>query len=137
MLKGRFRILKLPFEFQHAQHIDYVFYTCAYLHNRIQRYKGFDRAWVSDSDWTGHAGRFNAALCGVRRKGVGRIVRVCEDTDHMYVGGYVHFDHDEVDNSEHEAWQFLGDALASHYESEMRAGRVKWPKHQRVCAVSH
>ena len=136
MMKGRFRILKLPFECQHEQHIDYVFYTCAYLHNRVLRYNGFDEVWQNDEDWTGQAGRFPSDLCGTRHvhaHGAPFSYNVQSDTDFSGMGSL-----DDEEDSElggHEQWRQLGEELARHFYRELRSKRLKWPKSQRECAA--
>jgi hypothetical protein len=136
VMKGRFRILKLPFEFQSAQHIDYVFYTCAYLHNRILRYQSFGEVWQDDVDWVGQAGRFHPALCGLRQVVVrGRVISydVREHSDYSHVGGFV--DDEDEECGEHEQWRQLGEDLAEHYQTELQHRRLLWPKSQRLCAA--
>ena len=136
IMKGRFRILKLPIEFHHEQMIDYLFYTCAYLHNRIMRYQGFGEVWQDDSDWVGHAGRFSVGLCGIRQfHSRGRVFsyNVSADTDYSHVGA-VDGDDDCVEYGEHEQWVLLGEQLAEHYYAELQRNRLRWPKSQRLCA---
>lgn len=40
ILKGRFRILKLPLQFHEVEFINQIFATCAVLHNRLLEYDG-------------------------------------------------------------------------------------------------
>jgi len=68
-MKGRFRILKLPFEFQDETHIDNVFYTCAVLHNKIQRHQKFDQVWKQSEHWLGRGGLFGNEHVGSRLYG--------------------------------------------------------------------
>lgn len=136
IMKGRFRILKLPLDFQHEQEIDYLFYTCAYLHNWVQRYQGFGEVWQEDEDWVGLAGKFHPGLCGRRRYfGSGKLhtYDVHAHTDYSSVGGGLD-DGDDVEYGEHEQWRMLGEELANHYFTELRHGRLQWPKSQRSCA---
>ena len=135
-MKGRFRILKLPIEFQHEQEIDYLFYTCAYLHNRVMRYQGFGEVWQDDEDWVGVAGRFHPGLFGLRQyfaRGQSHTYTVHAHTDFSCVGGVVG-DDDDVEYGEHEQWRKLGEELAEHYYTELRHNLLQWPKSQRWCA---
>ena len=49
ILKGRFRILKLLFEYEEEKDVDNVFFTCCVLHNQIQMENGFKDLWHDDS----------------------------------------------------------------------------------------
>ena len=51
ILKGRFRILKLPLLLQSAEEIDNVFYTCCALHNEILRSDNLSRLWEQGFEW--------------------------------------------------------------------------------------
>ena len=45
ILKGRFRILKLPIQIHDFNEIDYVFHTCCILHNMCLEFDGQDDNW--------------------------------------------------------------------------------------------
>eukprot|EP00961_Rhodomonas_salina_P039642 532443-Rhodomonas_salina.1 len=51
VLKGRFRILKLPVLLHKKDKVDNVFWTCAILHNMIRKFD-FQKRWEADVDWT-------------------------------------------------------------------------------------
>ena len=53
ILKGRFRILKIPVLFQSQAAIDNIFKTCCVLHNLILSYDGLDTRWERAVDWNG------------------------------------------------------------------------------------
>jgi len=133
ILKGRFRILKLPFEFENEAHIDNVFYTCCVLHNQIQRIKGFDNVWREDVDWRGAGGEHVREVNEVRRLGHGRrhTLRVEATTDTSRVGGMW----GEETGNESQEWLALGERLALHYQDVRRAGKIQVPKSQRWCAL--
>ena len=127
ILKGRFRILKLPFEFHDAVHIDNVFFTCCALHNIIQMHRGYDRVWQEDRDWAGRDGLFGNDMVGDFNAR-----RVQPTSDFSYAGGTVRLDGDDIEQSE--GWTEFGEALATHYNYAKAWGLVQWPKSQRLCA---
>jgi len=133
IMKGRFRILKLPFEFESETHIDNVFYTCCVLHNQIQRLQGFDNVWKEDVDWRGLAGQHVHHVVGVRHLGKGQSMRVSETTDLSRVGP-VWGAWGEDTGNEAEQWEDLGSRLARHYDDARRHRALEWPKSQRWCA---
>ena len=52
ILKGRFRILKIPLLFHKIHQIDNIFYTCCVLHNMLLINDGMDiPAWEEGVDW--------------------------------------------------------------------------------------
>jgi len=53
VLKGRFRILKLPVRLRNKDEVDNVFWTCAILHNMIRKFD-FQKRWEADVDWTSY-----------------------------------------------------------------------------------
>ena len=55
VLKGRFRILKMPVRFRDKDQVDNVFWTCAILHNMIRRLD-FHTLWEEGVDWRGADG---------------------------------------------------------------------------------
>lgn len=55
VLKGRFRILKLPVFFRHQENVDNMFHTCCILHNMLRSYDGLD-VMEADMDWAGTDG---------------------------------------------------------------------------------
>lgn len=56
ILKGRFRILKLPVLYRKREDVDNVFFTCCILHNMLHAYDGLD-VLEADVDWAGADGR--------------------------------------------------------------------------------
>jgi hypothetical protein len=56
ILKGRFRILKIPLLLQSKEEIDNVFWTCCILHNRILRKSNEFYLWEKGIDWAGEYG---------------------------------------------------------------------------------
>lgn len=55
ILKGRFRILKLPILYRDKKAIDNVFFACCILHNILHAYDGLDEL-EADVDWAGADG---------------------------------------------------------------------------------
>ena len=55
ILKGRFRILKLPILFRSRERIDNAFFTCCILHNMLHAFDGLD-VLEADVDWVGPDG---------------------------------------------------------------------------------
>eukprot|EP00961_Rhodomonas_salina_P205805 2777848-Rhodomonas_salina.1 len=51
VLKGRFRIPKVPVLLHNQDKVDHVFWTCAILHNMIRKFN-FQKRWEADVDWT-------------------------------------------------------------------------------------
>ena len=139
ILKGRFRILKLPFECHDMNSIDNVFFTCCVLHNQIQTYKKFDKVWLDEMDWTGRGGLFGNNHIGRRQCGAGAnrtSYMVRAHTDYSGSGvREVENEDGEGDVCEADLWKELGETLARHYEREKNAGNLLWPKSQRACAL--
>jgi hypothetical protein len=52
ILKGRFRILKLPILYQKKEYIDNVVHCCVALHNMLRDWDGLS-VWEGDADWKG------------------------------------------------------------------------------------
>ena len=50
IMKKRFRILRLPFEYKNSADIDAVMYTCAALHNMLLKYDGRADLGMDDSE---------------------------------------------------------------------------------------
>lgn len=53
ILKGRFRILKIPVLFQTQAAVDNIFKTCCVIHNMILSFDGLDVRWEQAVDWNG------------------------------------------------------------------------------------
>lgn len=62
ILKGRFRVLKLPVQYRTKERIDDLFFTCCILHNMIHAFEGREE-WEVDVDWAGVDGRLDVSLC--------------------------------------------------------------------------
>lgn len=62
ILKGRFRVLKLPVQYRTKERIDDLFFTCCILHNMIHAFDGREE-WEVDVDWAGVDGRLDVSLC--------------------------------------------------------------------------
>ena len=56
ILKGRFRILKIPIRFQTQAEVDNIFRTCYVLHNILLKNDGLDSRWESNIRWDGDYG---------------------------------------------------------------------------------
>ena len=61
VLKGRFRVLKLPIQYREKTDIDSMFMTCCILHNIIHAYDG-RLEWERDVDWAGVDGRLDVTF---------------------------------------------------------------------------
>ena len=59
ILKGRFRILKLPIIFRKKSDIDNVFFTCCTIHNILHSFDGLDEL-EPDAQWAGGDGLHDA-----------------------------------------------------------------------------
>ena len=59
IVKGRWRILKLPLQYREKCDIDNIFMTCCILHNVIHAFDG-RLEWERDVDWAGVDGRLDA-----------------------------------------------------------------------------
>ena len=95
ILKGRFRILKLPFECHKEEKIDHVFFTCCALHNQIQAETGFHKVWEKDEHWMEGGGKFTDSELGTQSQPDGH------------------------------QWAMLVETLARHYDSILRTGSVQ------------
>ena len=95
ILKGRFRILKLPNQFHSKKKIDNVFFSCVALHNMIHVFDGRDVWESTDVDYSGVDGLFHDEEDAhwkrpkVRREG-NTWEYVTPDEDHSTVGSF-HF----------------------------------------------
>jgi hypothetical protein len=117
ILKGRFRVLKLPVQYRSKESIDDVFYTCCILHNIIHAFDGRDE-WEVDVDWGGVDGRLDASLC--------------DDADANYAAAAaarlraasaaVTGTEEEVESS----FYSLRKHLVRHYDSAKRASELHW-----------
>ena len=87
ILKARFRILKLPLQFQSAASIDAVFRSCLVLHSMILAADG--RRYVGHSGSMALASGEHASLCGarIRRRGRPELV-VAPSTDVTSIGNW-------------------------------------------------
>lgn len=59
VLKGRFRILKLPILYRAKEKVDNVFSACCILHNMLHAFDGLD-VLEADVDWAGANGVHDA-----------------------------------------------------------------------------
>ena len=59
VLKGRFRILKLPILYRKKEAVDNLFFTCCILHNMLHDYDGLDKL-EENIDWAGKDGLHDA-----------------------------------------------------------------------------
>jgi hypothetical protein len=59
VLKGRFRILKLPIQYQDEKRVDTLFHACCILHNMLLEWRGLDR-FEGTTQWAGSAGYHDA-----------------------------------------------------------------------------
>jgi hypothetical protein len=55
ILKGRFRILKLPLQYHTVDRVDSVFFSCCVLHNMLHAFDGLD-VFERDVQWSGPDG---------------------------------------------------------------------------------
>lgn len=82
ILKGRFRILKIPILFQSHEIVENIFKTCCVLHNMILTHDGFDSRWEAGVEWDKEAGHHDRGDIGriikgpVVRKDTGRLERL-------------------------------------------------------------
>jgi hypothetical protein len=66
VLKGRFRILKLPCLLKEKDEIDNVFWTCCALHNEIMRDDNWTKLWEAGYEWNKDDG--NHDLCDIDKR---------------------------------------------------------------------
>lgn len=59
VLKGRWRVLKLPVQARSKEHIDDIFFTCVCLHNILHDWNGRDQ-WENGLHWGGADGLHEA-----------------------------------------------------------------------------
>lgn len=55
ILKGRFRVLKLPILYRKKEDVDNMFFTCCTLHNMLHAFDGMD-VLEADVEWGGRDG---------------------------------------------------------------------------------
>lgn len=65
ILKGRFRILKIPILFQSHAVIENIFKTCCVIHNMILTEDGLDSRWESGMNWDGVDGLHDMSDVGI------------------------------------------------------------------------
>lgn len=73
ILKGRFRILKIPVLFQSQAIVDNIFKTCCVLHNLILCHDGLDSRWEDGMDWDGVDGYHDF-------QDIGRVIEIKKGT---------------------------------------------------------
>jgi hypothetical protein len=117
---------------------DNVFFTCCVLHNKIQKYKGFDTVWEGDRDWMGRDGLFGNEHVGNRKSGVGKnqiSYTVVPQTDFSRAGQVGVAGEEDFDFSQNNQWREFGEKLARHYTDLKKNGKLQWPKGRRMCVA--
>ncbi len=133
ILKGRWRILKLPVNLHSKQVIDAVVWTCVILHNMLLTNDGMRLAWERDVAWDGVDGLHGEddtedlpAASSLRA--AGRVL--APDTDFSRVGL------PGVDDVEVDQQHFvLRDRLVEHFAVAQRDALLEWPHFERGHAV--
>lgn len=113
ILKGRFRILKVPIEYHSHDKIDNVFFSCCILHNMLHAIDGLE-TMEAGMHWSGEDGLLEHAD------------RVDATRDHSRVGKAV--DRLEVPEVETGFGSFRNQ-LIRHYTAERALGNVQWLVH--------
>jgi hypothetical protein len=111
ILKGRWRILKLPLQYREHLNIDSMFFTCCILHNIIHAYDGRNQ-WEREVDWAGVDGRLNVSFAAA-------------DADFTAVGGagaVAGEDEEEVEQS----FFALRSDLVDHYDYAQQMAEITW-----------
>jgi len=136
ILKGRFRILKVPCLLQTANEIDNVFYTCCALHNEILRDNNLAFLWEQGVEWDGVDGHHD--LCDIdkilhkntivndqMRLVSFRVTRTLDMSDRTGTASFFQRDSDlEVEiNDSHFSLQ---KKLVDHFTKQKRDNLLQW-----------
>lgn len=110
ILKGRFRILKLPILYRDKEDIDNVFFACCILHNMLHSYDGLDEL-EENADWAGLDGLHDPDVAP-------------PEVDHSSVGIRQNSgSHEvEVESAHHD----LKNKLIAHYSYRRQQGDITW-----------
>lgn len=120
ILKGRFRILKLPLQYREHVNIDDMFMSCCILHNIIHAWDNRSE-WECDVDWQGEYGRLD--------------VQFAEPGDDFSAIGARSFKRTIVADTIEEAetgYYALRRDLIQHYQYAKQAGEVRWLRSSRT-----
>jgi hypothetical protein len=132
ILKGRFRILKMPVLLQSKDDIDNVFWTCCVLHNIILRSDNRTRLWEEGVDWEGEYGHHDIADVGKEFR-VHRVVdsqwqrvqiRVNRALDLSIQTSFVAASSEPTEI--HDTHIAFRNKLVSHFTKKYRAQEVIW-----------
>ncbi len=133
ILKGRFRILKIPVLFQSQAVIDNIFKTCCVLHNMILYMKNVDSRWEDDVNWGGEYGYHDIQdwgriiSVGIASNANNRRtteMRLTPDLDLSSQGGFSSiFDSEEDVEETHTE---LRRKLITHFNKKLAQGLVRW-----------
>jgi hypothetical protein len=66
ILKGRFRILKVPCLLKSKEEVDNLFFNCCALHNEIMRDTHLNKLWEARINWDQEAGHHD--ICDIDKK---------------------------------------------------------------------
>ena len=138
ILKGRFRILKVPMPFHTKERVDNVFFTCCVLHNMLLEKDGKVDQWVvtredEDGELVVEAADFSkfsgedvgAKACKKMNK---HAEDVLIDSEEMDCSGVGLFEVKAATSSKVETkrWGDLRTKLVTHFAEAKKKGLVKW-----------
>lgn len=119
IMKKRFRILKVPFNFKKAATCDHVFRACCVLHNMLLTHDELDTIGKSERDW------LKADLTAdARRIERGHLAMLAQRYAHVVPAK----DTEAVPElaTDVARWAELRRALMAHFRVEANAGRLLW-----------
>ena len=129
ILKGRFRILKLPLLFHRQSDVDNVFFTCCVLHNMLHRNAARVFQWEQDADWAGADGVHEVDPDADDDEGMPslRDRDILPFTDEATVG-QAHFAVPVEEVEEDVGFFRLRKQLIEHVWVQHLAGNLQWPR---------
>ena len=134
ILKGRFRILKLPILLHNAEAIDNVFFTCCVLQNIIMDADDVRRVWEDDMhiDYAAADGAHETPEELETSKVNARMRRYGVTADFASTGTPEIGRGDDDDDAMEAGHVELRARLVAHYKFMRAAGRLQWPTEVRL-----
>lgn len=110
ILKGRFRILKLPILYRRQEDIDNMFFTCCILHNMLHSFDGLGEL-EENANWAGLDGLHDPEVAD-------------PSTDHSSVGRRSRRGNEEVEVEA--AHKDLKNKLVAHFAYRRKRNDITW-----------
>ena len=130
ILKGRFRILKMPIAFCDKTQVDNIFFTCCVIHNDLLVHDSND---LSSWDLEGQDGTFGGDGCLDLDDTYDEFLGV-EDLDATLQGGSdaTEFNTNVYEMEQEEGHYVLASKLAKHFKMQWEKHEVEWINSKEV-----